>query len=110
MLIAERLALLEQSSHQNFCSKWFWKLIGVQAVSFTIQTLLSCGYAVWRLSDSFVYAPAEGLAASAGLTTVSTWLCNMLASIWVAIKELKLSYHIGETLLFTIYTHYGNLI
>ena len=26
------------------------------------------------------------------------------------IKELKLSYYIGETLLFTIYTHYGNLI
>ena len=25
-------------------------------------------------------------------------------------KGLKLSYYIGETLLFTIYTHYGNLI
>ena len=23
-------------------------------------------------------------------------------------KELELSYYIGETLLFTIYTHYGN--
>ena len=37
----------------------------------------------------------------------------MLASTtpnWVAVKELKLSYYIGETLLFTIYTHYGNLI
>ena len=29
---------------------------------------------------------------------------------WVAVKELKLSYYTGETLLFTIYTHYGNLI
>ena len=29
---------------------------------------------------------------------------------WAAVKELKLSYYIGETLLFTIYTHYGNLI
>ena len=29
---------------------------------------------------------------------------------WVAVKKLKLSYCIGETLLFTIYTHYGNLI
>ena len=30
---------------------------------------------------------------------------------WVAVEELKLSYHIGETLLlFTIYTHSGNLI
>ena len=29
---------------------------------------------------------------------------------WVAVKELKLSYCIGETLLFTTYTHYGNLI
>ena len=26
------------------------------------------------------------------------------------VKELKLSYYIGEALLFTIYTHYGNLI
>ena len=30
--------------------------------------------------------------------------------VWVAVKELKLSYYIGETLLFTIYTHCGNLI
>ena len=29
---------------------------------------------------------------------------------WVAVKELKLSYYIGETLLFTTYTNYGNLI
>ena len=29
---------------------------------------------------------------------------------WVAVKELKLSYYIGETLLLTIYTHYGNFI
>ena len=29
---------------------------------------------------------------------------------WVAVKELKLSYFLGETLLFTMYTHYGNLI
>ena len=27
---------------------------------------------------------------------------------WVAVKELKLSYYIGETLLFTLCTHYGN--
>ena len=32
------------------------------------------------------------------------------AVVWVAVKELKLSYYLGETLLFTIYTHYGNLI
>ena len=30
--------------------------------------------------------------------------------LWVAVKELELSYYVGETLLFTIYTHYGNLI
>ena len=29
---------------------------------------------------------------------------------WVAVKEPKLSYHIGETLYFIIYTQYGNLI
>ena len=31
------------------------------------------------------------------------------SSFWVAVKELKLSYCIGETLLFTTCTHYGNL-
>ena len=31
-----------------------------------------------------------------------------LAIAWVAVKELKLSCYLGETLLFTIYTHYGN--
>ena len=29
--------------------------------------------------------------------------------IW-GFRERKLSYYIGETLLFTIYTHYGNLV
>ena len=33
-----------------------------------------------------------------------------LRGVWVAVKELKLSYYIGETPLFTIYTHYGNII
>ena len=28
----------------------------------------------------------------------------------IGVKELKLSYYIRETPLFTIYTHYGNLI
>ena len=38
-------------------------------------------------------------------------LRNLLSVFsWVAVKELKLSYYIGETLLFTIHTHYGNLI
>ena len=38
--------------------------------------------------------------------------CDCLIPLhnWVAVKELNLSYYIGETLLFTIYTHYGNLI
>ena len=30
--------------------------------------------------------------------------------VWVAVKEFELSYYIGETLLFTIYTRYGNLM
>ena len=38
--------------------------------------------------------------------------CNLVWGIfyWVAVKELTFSYYIGETLLFTMYTHYGNLI
>ena len=35
---------------------------------------------------------------------------QLTATNWVAVKELNLSYYIGETLLFTICTHYGNLI
>ena len=37
---------------------------------------------------------------------------GFLKVIWVAVKELKLGYYIGETQLFTIYiyTHSGNLI
>ena len=34
----------------------------------------------------------------------------MTSVIWVAVKELNLSYYIGEILLFTIKTHSGNLI
>ena len=29
---------------------------------------------------------------------------------WVAVKELKLSYHNSDTILFTVYPYYGNLI
>ena len=32
----------------------------------------------------------------------------LLDRTWVAVKELKLGYYIGESLLFTIDTHYGN--
>ena len=35
---------------------------------------------------------------------------EMETGVNIGIKELNLSYCIGETLLFTIYTHYGNLI
>ena len=36
--------------------------------------------------------------------------CQGFRVYWVAVKALKLSYYLGETLLFTIYTHDGNLI
>ena len=29
--------------------------------------------------------------------------------VWVAVKALKFSYCIGETILITMYNHYGNL-
>ena len=43
---------------------------------------------------------------------IATWTlwARLTPQIWVAVKELKSSYYIGETLLFTTYTHYGNLI
>ena len=37
-------------------------------------------------------------------------LCKHPVNDWAAVKELKLSYYIGEAPLFTIYTHYGSLI
>ena len=42
----------------------------------------------------------------------SPWGCSLLFVClnWVAVKELKLSYYIGETFLFTRYTQYSNLI
>ena len=50
---------------------------------------------------------AEGLAA---LRRIFKGVRSYTSNYWVAVKELNLSYYIGETLLFTIYTHYGNLI
>ena len=41
--------------------------------------------------------------------STASFVCSMAIN-WVAVKELRISYYIGETLLFTIYTHYGNLI
>ena len=35
---------------------------------------------------------------------------RVTATYWVAVKELKLSYYIGEILGFATYTHYGNLV
>ena len=35
---------------------------------------------------------------------------GMFPKNWVAVKELSLSYYLGETILFTMYTHYGNFI
>ena len=63
----------------------------------------------WLLADSFLFQngfqdlqEVDGM----GWTPLSY---AALGGNWVAVKELKLSYYIGETLLFTIYTHYGDL-
>ena len=42
------------------------------------------------------------------LTTQDIKVDCLRSLVWVAVKELKLSYYIGETLLFTIDTRYGN--
>ena len=57
----------------------------------------------FRMVEAFGFGTAQPDPAS---------LCRTQADAndWVAVKELKLSYYIGETLLFTMYTHYGNLI
>ena len=55
---------------------------------------------LWEVTVDIVTAIYEGLLG----------LIEGLDFSWVAVKELKISYYIGETLLFTIYAHYGNLI
>ena len=68
------------------------------------------------IPDSIVYEPVASLGFGVGAKMAGrmrSWACEgfiIVALIWVAVKELKLSYYTGETLLFTIYTHYGNLI
>ena len=47
------------------------------------------------------------------LTFPELWVNAVPSAVpffWVAVKELKLSYYIGETILITIYTHHGILI
>ena len=56
-------------------------------------------------------AREKGFKLRLGRLTSRVAACELCPeSCWVAVKELKLSYYIGETLLFTICTHYGNLI
>ena len=50
------------------------------------------------------------LAAVAAALALRALICSVVIHYWVAVKELKLSYYVGEILLFTRYTHYGNLI
>ena len=47
---------------------------------------------------------------SCGPKSVPQMPLPMMAIDWVAVKEFKVSYYIGETLSFIIYTHHGNLI
>ena len=91
VLIAARLDLLEQSSQMNYCSACIWKIIWVQVFNFVVNALLACAFAAQRLSDSFVYAPTAVLPASLSLTSLLSWLCNMVASM-VAIFALTCSY------------------
>ena len=39
---------------------------------------------------------------------MSAMYARRCTCVWVAVKELDLSCFIGESLLFVIYTHYGN--
>ena len=68
---------------------------------------LACSGPVWH------FAPIDATECDYG-TGATQSECEaaveQLARIWVAVKELHLSYHIGETLLLIIYTHYGTLI
>ena len=53
-------------------------------------------------------AMPQGVAVNRGMQSADTETTDTTVSD--AVKELKLSYYTGETRLFTIYTHYGNLI
>ena len=58
----------------------------------------------------YMLAQFQGLTLPTPAETLSSCKRQNHSGNWVAVKELNLSYYIGETLLFTIYTHYGNLI
>ena len=51
-----------------------------------------------------------GALSSPGVENIKLTYRFLAGNNWIAVKELKLSYYIGVTLLFTTYTHYGNLI
>ena len=58
------------------------------------------------MGDHKVWGPVRSEQGFGG----GTFYSSFAKIIWVAVKELNLSYYIGETLLFIMYTHYGNLI
>eukprot|EP00438_Fugacium_kawagutii_P019116 Skav204379 [mRNA] locus=scaffold4897:143966:157568:- [translate_table: standard] len=81
-LIASRLDLLEQSSHQKFCSGCIRRLLRVQACTATLTALLVCVWVVLVAimnSDSF-FTKARCPAAMAGLTAFFNVLANIVAA------------------------------
>ena len=72
-----------------------------------ISTALESQSTMTQLLES---APVERCNLAVDKTGLEEPLKKLGCCYWVAVKELKLIYYIGDTLLFTIYTHYGNLV
>ena len=88
-----------------------WKLIQWAAVMG--ETVENCPGGFTNIDKKIacninIAALVASMSAAISFFASTAFLCT--GKDWVAVKELKLSYYIGETLLFTTYTHYGSLI
>ena len=100
----------------KYVGRWLCLTKGSQTCEILEKESPDAGYPVWKsLQNEFWGRVTVQNSRSFSRKELKKYcvlpkLCFQACKDWGAVKELKLSYYIGETLLFTIYTHYGNLI
>ena len=95
MLLAKRLDMLEQTSHQKYCSHCFRRLIWLQSLGVMVFVLGFSSFALTILTqrslEELGSTSLKKLGIQLFLTTVAaaclSWVCNMVASA-VAIRSL----------------------
>eukprot|EP00438_Fugacium_kawagutii_P024752 Skav213502 [mRNA] locus=scaffold3849:200835:203130:- [translate_table: standard] len=87
-LIASRLELLEQSSHQKFCSSCVRRLLRVQACTATLTAIVMCLMGVFHILRVY-WSPALHIAVAAVALAALTGFCNVGANIVAACSLTK---------------------